>query len=81
MIKNDFIINPENKIIRFKSGGSKKTYPIKEFYTYLMDIFDDPKYMRYDVPIEAISKTEFKLINGWSIDEQAKKHLRGNLTP
>jgi hypothetical protein len=79
MIKNDFEINPEKKIIKYISKGSKKTYSVKELYSYIMDVFDEPEYMRFDLPIEALSKTKFKLINGWSIDKEAKKQLKGNL--
>jgi hypothetical protein len=35
--------------------------------------------MRYDIPIEAIGKDEFKLINGWTIDEKALKFLKGGV--
>jgi hypothetical protein len=79
MIKVDFILNPGKKIISHNPKGSGKIYSVKEFYSYLMDTFDDPEYMRYEVPIEATGKDKFKLINGWTIDKEAKKHLKGNL--
>lgn len=79
MIQKNFTIDPEKKEIRLKSKKSAETYTVQELYSYLMDIFDEPEFMRYDLPIEATGKDEFKLINGWSIDEEAKKHLIGEL--
>lgn len=79
MIKDDFKINPEEKIIEFNSKGPGKTYSVKEFYSYIMDVFDEPEYMRFDIPIEAESKNRFILINDWRIDKKAKKLLKGTL--
>jgi len=35
--------------------------------------------MKYDVPIEAVGKGEFRLAGGWTIDGEARKHLKGGL--
>lgn len=77
MIKDDFEINPEKKVIRFNSKGSGKTYSVRELYSYLMDAFDEPENMKYDIPIVAKSKDEFELINGWTIDKNSLKYLKG----
>jgi hypothetical protein len=79
MIKDSFEIIPEEKIIKYISKSSDKIYSIKEFYSFIMDEFDEPEYMRYDIPIEAISKDKYRLINGWNIDKKAEKHLKGSL--
>ncbi len=75
----NFIIYPEKKEIKLSSKSRTETYTVKDLYLYLMDVFDGPEYMRYDIPIEAISKSKFKLVNGWTIDPKAKKYLKGNL--
>ena len=76
MIKDDFIIDFEKIKIRYNPKGSNKTYQIKEFYSYIQNVFDEPENMKYDIPIVAKSNTRFSLVNGWSIDNNAKKHLK-----
>lgn len=78
MLKN-VILDIDNKVIKLKSLDGNKKYDAKKLYSVLMDMFDEPEYMRYDLPIEAISKSEFKLINGWTIDEKTRKYLKGKL--
>lgn len=77
MIEKDFKIDFENKKISCKERGS--VYTINELYSLIMDLSDEPKNMKYDIPIEAVGKGKFKLINGWTINEKAKKHLKGDL--
>lgn len=67
-------INLNKKLITLKSE-----IEVKELYSNLMDIFDEPEYMRHDLPIEAFSKYEFKLINGWKIDQSSTKFIKGSL--
>lgn len=40
-------------MIIHNSKGSKKIYSLNAFYSYLQDLFDEPKYMKYEIPIEA----------------------------
>jgi hypothetical protein len=77
MIIKDFILDFENKKIKSRSKNSKTKYSMKQFYSFLQDIFDEPENMRYDIPIVAKSKDEFELINGWTIDPKALKLLTG----
>lgn len=77
MIKNDFKIDFETKRISYNPKGSGAIYTVSELYSFLQDLFDEPENMKYNVPIEAKSKTEYFLINGWTIDEEGRKHLKG----
>jgi len=77
MIEKDFKIDFKNKKISLRPKGNEEDYQVKELYSYLQDIFDEPGNMKYDIPIEAKSKNEFVLVNGWTIDEKALKHLKG----
>ena len=77
MIEKDFKIDFKNKKISLKPKGSGEDYSVRDLYSFLMDLLDEPENMRYDIPIEAKSKTEFVLINGWTIDEKALKYLKG----
>ena len=77
MIEKDFKIDFKNKKISFK--GKDKEYTAPDLYSFLMDTFDESENMKYDIPIEATGKDKFALINGWTIDEKAKKHLKGEL--
>ena len=77
MIEKDFKIDFKNKKISYKGKGS--SYTTHDLYVFLMDTFDESENMKYDVPIEATGNDEFSLINGWMIDEKARKHLKGVL--
>lgn len=76
MIKNDFIIDFINKQISHNPKGTGTIYTVRELYSAIQDLLDDPVNMQYDTPIVAKSPTKFKLINGWVIEKEAKKHLK-----
>ena len=75
MISDDFKIDFENKKIFYNTPGSGSKYKAVELYSYLQDVFDDAENMKYDIPIQAESKTKFFLINGWTIDDEGMKNL------
>ena len=77
MIKDDFIIDFEKKNIIYNLKGSKRKYHLNEFYSFVQDLFDNPENLIYEIPIKAISKEKFVLINGWAIDEECLEHLQG----
>jgi len=77
MIADDFKIDFINKRIFYKEDGSGKIYTVNQLYSYLQDTFDELENMQYEIPIKARSSTKFTLINGWTIDEQGLKHLKG----
>lgn len=79
MIKDDFKIDFKNKKIYHAKSGSAKIYSANELYSYLQDVFDEEDKMEYDIPIKAISLTQYELINGWTIDEAGIAHLKGGL--
>lgn len=75
MIKDDFRVDFEKKLISYNSKSSSE-YEAIELYSFIQDLLDDPDNMQYDVPIKAITKTEFRLANGWSIDKEALNHIK-----
>jgi len=75
MIANDFKIDFEKKKISY-IGKNKKIYSAIEFYSFLQDTFDEPENMMYEIPIKAQSSTQYLLINGWTMDEEARNHLK-----
>ena len=76
MIEKDFKIDFKNKKISLRPKGSGGDYQVRELYSFLMDLLDEPENMKYDVPIESVAKGKFRLINGWTIDEKVRKHLK-----
>jgi len=76
MIKEDFIIDFTKKKISYNPKGSGTIYAVRELYSAVQDLLDDPVNMKYDTLIVAKSPTKFKLINGWVIEKEAKKHLK-----
>ena len=77
MITKDFKIDFINKKISYNPQGSGAIYTVNELYTYLQELFARRENMRFEIPIEAKSKSEYFLVNGWTIDRQARKHLKG----
>ncbi len=65
-IQNDFTIYPKTKVIRHTSGTS--TYTAVDFYSWLMNTFDEPGYLTYETPIRFNTPTSFTMINGWFLD-------------
>lgn len=78
MIKDDFKIDFKKKKITY-SGSGKKIYSTRELYSYLQDVFDEPQNMRYEIPIVAKSKNKFELVNGWKMDKESLKNIKGKL--
>ena len=79
MIKDDFLIDFDRLRIYHNPKGNHKIYTINDLYSYLQDVFDEPENMKYDIPIIANSKTSYSLINGWTIDPDSLKFLKGTL--
>jgi len=71
-------INFKQKKITYRSK-SKQTYPAQQLYSFLMNIFDEPENMKHDIPMEAKSKLDFKLINNWTIDKKSLKYFKGKI--
>jgi len=81
MIEKDFKIDFKGKKVSLSPKGSGGDYQVRELYSFLMDKFDEPGTMKYEVPIEAVGKGKFRLVNGWMIEDKALRHLKGgNLT-
>jgi len=76
MIANDFKIDFDKKKISYV-GKNKKVYSVIELYSFLQDTFDEPENMMYEIPIKALSSTQYKLINGWTIDKESLKYIKG----
>ena len=80
MIAKDFKLDLKEKRVFHLPKGSRKIYTIRELYSYLQDAFDEPEMMKYDIPIQALSKDKFKLINGWTINQASRKFLKGHIS-
>lgn len=81
MIKNNFTIDYNNKIISYRSGMHGTIIETNVFYTYLQNLFASEQNIKYPIPIIAMTKTDFYLINGWTIDDNARSHLKdGSIT-
>ncbi len=66
-IQDDFTIHPYSKTIRH--DPTKTTvYTTKAFYSFLMDIFDEPAYLSYETPMKFNTPTSFTMLNGWFLD-------------
>lgn len=76
MIADDFIIDTTKKLITHNENGSEEIYTLNEFYSFVNDLFDEPKYMPFQIPISANSKNDYSLINGWKIKMKSLKYIK-----
>jgi len=74
-IAGDFTINTTTKTI--KHTADSVVYTVNEFYTWLMDYFDDVTTIDDTIPISAQTPTEYTLTNGWFMDNASFKYLSG----
>lgn len=64
MIQDDWTIDYDLKTLAHTAGTTR--YTVQEFYSWLMDVFDDAAQMDDPVPMSAQTPREFRLINGWA---------------
>ncbi len=75
-ISSDFTVYPDIKVI--KHTGGTTVYTVQQFYSWLLDYFDDLGLTLDDeIPMSASTPTEYNLINGWFIDDPSFKFLTG----
>ncbi len=74
-IADDFTIDYVNKRIRHTSGSD--WYTVNALYSYLQDTFDDLDQMDDPIPMSAQTPTDYTLINGWFMDDDSFKYLKG----
>ncbi|MBP9817229.1 hypothetical protein KBC75_00545 [Candidatus Shapirobacteria bacterium] len=74
-IQDDFTIDYVNKRLYHSSGTT--VYSSNALYTYIMDTFDELAQMDDTVPMSAQTPTDYTLINGWFVDDESFKYLKG----
>lgn len=74
-IADDFTIDYVNKRLYHSSGTT--VYSSNALYTYIMDTFDELAQMDDTVPMSAQTPTDYTLINGWFVDDESFKYLKG----
>ena len=58
-------------------GKGKTVWSVNALYSLLQDTFDELGQMDDQVPMDAQTPTEYRFINGWFIDEESVKFLKG----
>ena len=74
-IDTDFTIDYVNRRVYHSSGTA--VYTTNELYSYLMDTFDELEQMDDPIPMTAQTPTEYTLVNGWFMDDDSFKYLKG----
>jgi hypothetical protein len=69
MIQDDWTLDYTAKTITHTAGTTR--YTVQEFYSWLMDVFDDASQMDDPVSMSAQTPREYQLINGWSFASDA----------
>ena len=67
-IQDDFTIFPDSKVIRHDATKST-VYSAVAFYSFLQDVFDEPGFLSYEIPIRFNTPTSFTMLNGWFLDD------------
>lgn len=65
-IGDDFTIDYVNKRIHHSAGAT--VYTVQEFYSWLMDSFDEQASMDDTIPMSAQTPTAYTMINSWFLD-------------
>ncbi len=58
-------------------GKGRTVWSVNALYSLLQDTFDELGQMDDQVPMDAQTPTEYRFINGWFIDEESIKFLKG----
>ena len=58
-------------------GRGETVFTVNQLYSYLMDTFDESAQMNDLIPMDALTPSEYTLINQWFIDETSIKYLSG----
>jgi len=66
VIADDFTIDYVNKRVHHSAGTT--VYTVQEFYSYLMDAFDEQAAMDDTIPMSAQTPTDYTVINSWFLD-------------
>ena len=74
-LTNTWGIDYTYKRIYWSSGTAVDT--VRDLYRWLMDQFDESTAMDDTVPMSAQTPTDFTMINGWYVDEESIKTLKG----
>ncbi|MFA6007395.1 MAG: hypothetical protein WC784_01985 [Candidatus Shapirobacteria bacterium] len=74
-IASDWMVYESYKII--KHTGGTTVYSVNALYSYLLDYFDNAGFLDDEVPIVAATPTEYKLSNGWYLDDTSTQFLSG----
>jgi len=73
-IADDVVIDYDNKIIEIKNN----IYTVKEFYSYLMETFDESGQMDDLIPMSAKTPTLYQLDNGWTLSTLSFEFLKSS---
>ena len=73
MIQEDFIFDVDKFVIRHINGDD--IYKLREFYSFSMDVFDQPQLIMYHMPMKALTPMYFEVRNDWTMDDGCLKYL------
>ena len=76
VIGDCFSIDYNNKRV-YDTGANTDIFTVRQLYSYLQDQFDDLTQMDDTIPMSAQTPTNYTLINGWFMDEDSFKYLKG----
>ena len=75
-ILKDFMIEFGTGNIRY-IGNGKRTYTVCQLYRGIQEIMDDVEYITEETPIMRYTDQMFEFINGFTMEDECAKHLKG----
>lgn len=73
----DIAINYTTKVIRKTGTMGSQFYTVRDFYSYLMDVFFQAAQMDDDGPMLAPTPFDYTMVKGWYIEQGLIQNLRG----
>lgn len=65
---DDMTVFPFNKVFRQTNPASDIVYSANVFFSYWMQLFDEPGYLTFSTPMKYNTPTSYTMINGWFLD-------------
>ncbi len=74
-INSEWVIDILNKKIIHARGNT--VWPMQQMHRQLVDYFDTPRMIEYEMPTVRNTDTVFQLINGWRIPDDDFRYING----
>jgi hypothetical protein len=65
---DDVTVYPYSKVFRQTNSSSTTIYSVNDFFSWVMQLFDEPGYLTFSTPMKYNTPTSYTMLNGWFLD-------------